>query len=143
MGGLKGKTEGILNRVSTQGNDVINMLTTLSFLLESDQLTEVQLSVSYKEHKNINIKVHLNNISEKFLSIEVREQEYLGKLRDESGNNDKKLSSLILLMTHLDFVPTLSSVCKTAGVVDVKKDLTESIIDDVSLRINHLKESIK
>lgn len=146
LDGLKGRTSGILNKVSTEGSDVINMLTTLSFLLESNQLTEVQLGVTYGAHSNFQIIIHLNSGVRKLLSIDVKEKEYFGDflkidtLNDSQSTDKLKLRSAILLMVHLDFFPTLISVFKSdSASTDTRKDLTESIIEDVSSRLDTLK----
>jgi hypothetical protein len=146
LDGLKGRTSGILNKVSTEGSDVINMLTTLSFLLESNQLTEVQLGVTYGAHNNFQIIIHLNSAIKKLLSIDVKEKEYFGEflkvdtLNDVQTTDKLKLRSALLLMVHLDFFPTLISVFKSdSASTDTRKDLTESIIEDVSSRLDTLK----
>lgn len=146
LDGLKGRTSGILNKVSTEGSDVINMLTTLSFLLESNQLTEVQLGVTYGAHSNFQIIIHLNSGIKKFLSIDVKEKEYFGEflridtLNDVQTTDKLKLRSALLLMVHLDFFPTLISVFKSdSASTDTRKDLTESIIEDVSSRLDFLR----
>lgn len=150
LDGIKGKTPGVFNKVSVEGSDVVNMLTTLSILLESESLTDVNLKFLYANHESIKIDIHINNILKKFLSIDVYEDSYRGDFRNnkfaksaiiKDGDN-LPLRALLLLMIHLEFLPNIKALfnLETLGIDDIKKDLTDKIVEDVTERMKNLKK---
>lgn len=143
LDGLKGMQKATLNKVSTQGSDVINMLTTLAFLIESERLTEVSLDTTYDIHDNIKFIIHNHR---KIISLDVDTKSYVGDFSDKddvklNGKiNDFKLRALLLLVGHLGFIPMLQSLYQLdAGNLEVKKDLIIEITEDISNRINELQ----
>lgn len=55
--GIRGDTEDLQTKVSTSGESVMNVISTLSFLLESRKLNQVILKLSYTGHENICVKL--------------------------------------------------------------------------------------
>ena len=137
LDGLKGNTRTGLNNVSTQGSDVINMLTTLAFLLESERLTEVGLNISFETHESLQLEIRTHN---QFISLDVKAEDYKGSLYNndlcikDGKVNLAILRGVILLTVHLSLIPMLSSLYKseTAGaniktelITDIRKDMTD------------------
>ncbi len=136
---VKGKTVASLNTVSTEGSDVIKMLTTLSFLLESDRLTEVSLAMTYKEHRNL--KVELRSGSD-LVGVGVDLYSYDGPYREEKID-DPILRCELLLLTHLDLLPTIQILFKNDSAdEDIKRDLAVDIVANMKRRLNKLLEEL-
>lgn len=136
---VKGKTVASLNTVSTEGSDVIKMLTTLSFLLESDRLTEVSLAMTYKKHRNL--KVELRSGSD-LVGVGVDLYSYDGPYREEKID-DPVLRCELLLLTHLDLLPTIQILFKNDSAdEDIKRDLAVDIVANMKRRLNKLLEEL-
>ncbi|MCH5358522.1 hypothetical protein [Limosilactobacillus reuteri] len=144
LDGVKGKSRTGLNNVSTQGSDVINMLTTLAFLLESERLTEVGLNISFDTHDSLQLEIKTHN---RIISLDVKPEEYMGPLTNNElcQTNGKVnlviLRSIILLTVHLSLIPMLYSLYKAdiAGT-NVKDDLVSEISADMANRLQRLKK---
>ena len=53
--GFRGDTEDSQTKVSATGESVMNIISTLSFLLESRRLNQIKLELSYADHENISL----------------------------------------------------------------------------------------
>lgn len=53
--GIKGDTVDLQTQVSASGEAVMNIISTLSFLLESRNLNQIKLDLKYTEHSNISL----------------------------------------------------------------------------------------
>ena len=144
LDGVKGHTRTGLNNVSTQGSDVINMLTTLAFLLESERLTVVGLNISFENHQNIQLEI---NTHSKLISLDIKPDDYMGAFKQndicmKDGKIDLTiLRAMILLVVHLSLIPTLYSLYKSDSAgTNVKSELISDITDDITERIEALKE---
>lgn len=146
LDGIKGNTITSLNNVSTQGSDVINTLTTLAFLLESGRLTEVRINLSFEKHNSVDLTIKTHS---KFVSIDVKEESYIGRLTNdnlcltENGIDLATLRGILLLEVHLNLIPMLYTLYKSYSAgVDIRKDLINEITEDVEKRIEYLKTEI-
>ncbi len=72
--GFKGDTEDLLAKVSMSGESVMNIISALSFLIESRNLNQITIALSYRNH--LNIEISLNNKN----TIGFDEDKYLGEL---------------------------------------------------------------
>lgn len=146
LDGIRGKTSGTLNSVSTQGNDVINMLSTLSFLLESSMLSDITVAFSFNRNDNISTVVHTNNSQSGItqLSIDVSEKKYSGYLRKKANgfsNSDldfKKLRAKILLIVHLEVIPIIYSQIKVSHFARTKVALKKRIVADLQNKLSKI-----
>lgn len=143
---FKGDTKSGVNTVSTKGSDVITLLTTLAFLLESNRLTRVGLNISFGNHKNVKLNIGTHK---KFISLDVVPEDYVGSLRENDsicvrdGKIDLTiLRGALLLIVHLSLIPMLYSLYKSDSAgTNVKGDLISDISDDITERIKVLKAS--
>lgn len=146
LDGIRGKTSGTLNSVSTQGNDVINMLSTLSFLLESSMLSDITVAFSFNRNDNISTVVHTNNSQSGItqLSIDVSEKKYSGYLRKKANgfsNSDldfKKLRAKILLIVHLEVIPIIYPQIKVSQFARTKVALKKRIVADLQNKLSKI-----
>ena len=101
INGFKGNTEDLLNTISADGSGIMNILSTLSFLLESSSLKQIRLTLSFGEHKNLELKIDVNN------TIESNEDKYRGIfLTDENSTADSVVYNQYLLIYN-EIIPLI------------------------------------
>ena len=59
--GFKGKTEDLLNTVSAEGPSVMNILSTLSFLIESQNLRQITFDLKYSDLPSLEVMLSTSN----------------------------------------------------------------------------------
>lgn len=96
--GFKGDTEDLLNKVSATGESVINIISTLSFLLESKNLNQIKLDLEYRNHENIQLVLTNNG------TITTALEKYQGEY--EELDEDELLAKLYLLI-YIEILPML------------------------------------
>ncbi len=79
--GFRGDSEDLQTTVSVTGESVINIISTLAFLLESNNLKQIQVDLSCTEHENINLRLQRK-------TIQVDMENYQGKYESD-GENEK------------------------------------------------------
>lgn len=95
--GFRGDTEDLQTRVSATGESVMNIISTLSFLLESSRLNQIKVELCYSEHENISLILKKDCIAIDF-------KPYLGSFERE--DNDAKMAKLYLLV-YLEILPLM------------------------------------
>ena len=97
--GLKGNTDDLLNKVTADGKTIMNVISTLSFLLESNNISRIKTDIEYKEHQHISLT--LNKTS----TIDTDLKDYTGILLG------KELAfSELLLTIYIELIPNLFRV---------------------------------
>lgn len=96
--GFKGQTDDQISYVSADGDSILNILSTLSFLLESKLLQQIKLRMQLDEHENIEITLKDTK------TIAVNINKYDGPFDDYS--KDQKYAEIYLL-TYLEIMPML------------------------------------
>lgn len=136
--GFKGDTEDSLTQVSATGESVMNIISTLSFILESSSLNQIKLNLDYMEHPNISIKLQRNTVNIYF-------EEYQGCF-ERDGYEDRYAK--IYLMVYLEILPYLvqeydSDLGNDAWGRNVKiqfmKDVASTLMEKVQNRINSIE----
>lgn len=94
--GIRGNTEDLQTKVATSGESVMNIISTLSFLLESRRLNQVVLNLRYTGHDNIGVKLQKNTVE--------FERPYIGEYMDSSS--DEQFAKIYLLL-YLEILPIL------------------------------------
>lgn len=95
--GFRGNTEDLQNKITASGESVMNLISTLSFLLESKQLDQVKIDIAYPPHENISLKIQQG-------ILEVDTPSYHGPF--ETDEQCLKISKLYLLV-YLEIIPLL------------------------------------
>ncbi len=95
--GFRGNTEDSQTKVSADGESVMNIISTLSFLLESSRLNQIKLDLSYAEHENISLLLNKGVVS-----IDLKS--YQGSF--EHVEETTKIAKLYLLV-YLELLPIL------------------------------------
>lgn len=95
--GFSGDTEDSQTKVSASGESVMNIISTLSFFLESRKLKQIKLDLSYKTHEKIGLVLKDGTLEEDFKS-------YLGSY--ENDQTDEQIAKMYL-MAYVEIVPIL------------------------------------
>lgn len=96
--GFKGNTEDLLAKVSMSGESVMNIISALSFLIESQNLNQITVDLSYRNHTNIEISLNNKN------TIGFAEDKYLGKLNQSSR---EEITAICFLTLYSEIIPIL------------------------------------
>lgn len=96
--GFKGDTEDSLTTISAQGESVMNIISTLSFLIESKNLNQINIDFAYRTHTNVGIT--LNNKNTVFIS----EDRYTGDLLQ---NTYYERIAKIILLIYTEVIPIM------------------------------------
>ncbi|MCQ9293249.1 hypothetical protein NQ040_04825 [Staphylococcus cohnii] len=97
--GFKGDAEDEISRITTDGDTVMNLISSIAFLLESRKLTSIKLKVRFNNHQKLVFKLHING------SINIDMDEYNGDFRNLEEN---ERTAKILLLIYLEIMPLLS-----------------------------------
>lgn len=87
--GFRGDTEDQQTKVTATGESVINIISSLSFLLESRRLDQVRIDLTYDGHENISLDVQAETLS-------IILKSYQGKY--ETDTEDLRIAKLNLLV---------------------------------------------
>lgn len=96
--GFKGDTEDLLTKVSATGESVMNIISTLSFLLESSNLNQIKLDLKYSDHDNIGLVLKRGVVT-------ADAEQYCGPLEQETVFEIKMAK--IYLLVYLEILPVL------------------------------------
>lgn len=94
--GIRGNTEDLQAKVATSGESVMNIISTLSFLLESRRLNQVLLNMKYTGHENIYVKIQKNTVDVS--------NPYLGEY---TADTNEVLLGMIYLLLYFEILPLL------------------------------------
>lgn len=139
---FKGDTEDFLNKVSAQGESVINIISTLSFLLESKNVNQITVDIQYGEHENIELVLNNKDI------LSTNMGEYQGCFEVESEN--VSLAKLYLLL-YIEIIPILVQQYKSEeedGLwnaqinIEFLKKVASDLSNKVENRIDALESEI-
>lgn len=139
--GFKGDTEDSLTTISAEGESVMNIISTLSFLIESKNLNQINIDFAYRNHRNIGVT--LNNKSTIFVS----EDRYIGELLQDHTYHER--IAKIILVLYTEIIPII--IQNYQNDVDVNLwnqgiciEFLQQVANDLSAkvtnRINDLKE---
>ncbi len=95
--GFRGSADDLQTKVSAYGESVMNIISTLSFLLESNSLNMIQIDLSCTEHENISLVLQRGTVSIDFPS-------YQG-IYEQDGPEIKYAK--LYLMVYLEVLPSL------------------------------------
>lgn len=100
---FKGDTNDDLNTIEATGDSLMNILSTLSFLLESNSLSQISLRLEYTNHKKIEIKLDTNN------SLGIAYNNYQGAFKKEPYKDISEVhkESLVYLFIYTEVFPRI------------------------------------
>ena len=138
--GIRGDTEDRQTRVSTSGESVMNVISTLSFLLESRNLNQVILTLSYTGHENICVKLQKATVE--------YQKPYNGIFENDSP---EELIAKLYLMLYIEILPILEQEYRTniedgiwnqEAYVDFLNGLKDTIIEKIENKIRVINTKI-
>lgn len=137
--GFKGDTEDLQTRVSASGETVMNIISTLSFLLESSNLNQVKVDLSYTEHANISLLLQKGTINV-FLN------DYSGVYEHEQ-TQEQEIAKLYLTV-YLEILPLLlqeynMDIGNDLWSQDVYMDFINNVAETLMEKITHKIASLK
>ena len=125
---FKGDTEDLMTKVTARGESVINIISTLSFLLESNKLNQIRLDISSAEHNNI--ELHLTDRG----TISTAYIKYMGIYGDSTKDIWKAKMYLII---YLEIIPALLQAYQNDGWDNEKNiEFMRKVAQDLSLKID-------
>lgn len=138
--GFKGNTHDALTKVSATGESVMNIISTLSFLLESGNITQINLAICYGDHQNIDLTINHKGI------ISTEYSKYVGNLTDE---NYEVSYCKLLLIIYLEILPIFFNFYKqeiedaewnTNKNIDFLNNVAQKLSESVEKKIKDMKE---
>ena len=94
---FRGSVDDLQTKVSATGESVMNLISTLSFLLESNSLNKIQIDMSGTEHENISLILQSGTVS-------TETKLYQGKYELD---NENEMIAELYLMIYLEVIPNL------------------------------------
>lgn len=138
--GFKGDTEDSLTTISAEGESVMNIISTLSFLIESKNLNQINLDLEYKTHMNIGVT--LNNRNTIFFS----DERYTGELIQKSSHYE--LIAKVVLILYTEIIPII--IQNYQNDVDANfwnqgkcVEFLQQVADDLQLKISNRIDDLK
>lgn len=137
---FKGDSQDLLTTVSADGESVMNIISTMSFLLESRKIDSIVIDVSYEEHDSIEVVLGTNNYPS--INIDLYAGEY-----NKSKYEEHKEWLLYLLL----FIEILTNITQAhmdeleSGTWDENKykeflkDVANDLMTEVQLKIEDLE----
>lgn len=141
--GFKGDTEDLLTKVSATGESVINIISTLSFLLESKNLNQIKLDLEYGNHDNIELVL----TNKGTVSTDI--SKYQGEF--EADVNNELLTKLYLVI-YIEIMPILmqaynsdieNELWNAQKNIGFLKTVAENLSEKVLKRVQVLEEAIR
>lgn len=137
--GFRGDSEDSQTVVSATGESVMNLISTLSFLLESRRLNQIKLELSYAEHEKISLILKKETIAIDF-------KPYQGIFEQE--NSDSIIAKLYLLV-YLEILPIIDQEYQSNVAddfwsqntyIDFMKDVAANLTGKINTKIASLNE---
>ena len=135
--GFRGDTEDLQTKVSATCESVMNIISTLSFFLESRRLDQIKIEFSYDKHENISLTLKNGTISIDFAP-------YQGEFEDDSRDIMK---SKLYLLVYLEILPILdqeyqSDVSNEIWGENAYKSFMGNVASEITQRINDKIEAM-
>lgn len=128
--GFKGDTNDLLNTITATGDSLMNILSTLSFLLESNSLSQISLRVKYTNHNKIEIKLDTND------SLGISYHNYQGAFKKEPYKDisEKHQESLVYLFVYTEIFPIIKQWYMEDQEDQEDQDMSRSKWDEIEHR---------
>ena len=139
--GIRGNTEDLQTIISASGESVMNVISTLSFLLESRKLNQVILNLRYSEHENICVKIQNATVE--------YQRPYKGVFEEDPQNDPDQFSAKLYLLLYLEILPLLEQEYRSnldteawgpSAYRTFLQELKDNIIQKIEEKINSVKQ---
>jgi len=143
---FRGQTTDATNMVSANGDTIMNILSTLSFLLESNLMKQIKFNVEYDEHNNIGLVLSKGVIgtSVKSYSGIFEDDDYSSLTKEDS---DSIIEAKIYLVCYLIILPEIIQTYDVAideneWNSEKHKEFLKNVANDLQEKINHRVKDI-
>lgn len=138
--GFKGDTEDSLTTITAEGESVMNIISTLSFLIESKNLNQINLDVAYRDHTNIGVTLNNKN------TVTVFEDRYTGVLLQNTSRYEM-LSKMILTL-YTEIIPIMyqsyqNDIEANAWNQGRCVEFLQQVASDLSIKVNSRIDDLK
>lgn len=135
---FQGDTEDSQTKLSASGESVMNVISALSFFLESKQLKTVTIELSYRNHSKIEITIKSD-------ALDVDTKSYIGDF-DYLDPDEKK--ARLHLLVYLEIIPLLIQEYRTDKENDLWNtnryfDFVVDVANTIAKKIDQKKKSIR
>lgn len=138
--GFKGSSDDEISRITADGDTIMNLISSLTFLLESRNLEFVKVNIQYKDHKDIIFRLNTNG------SIMLDLEDYRGPHKTMRETDAEAIieSSKTLLLVYNEILPLIAYWYSTERDEaewgeEVYEQFLESLSADIKERIDELK----
>lgn len=100
--GFKGNTDDKISKITADGNTVMKLMSSLTFLLESEDLVFIKLKVSTTNHRTIIFKLQKNG------AVDIDIDNYRGSYLDGTPQSIEDLPIKLFLLIYLEIIPILN-----------------------------------
>ncbi|SDA10201.1 hypothetical protein SAMN02910447_00072 [Ruminococcus sp. YE71] len=134
---FQGDTEDSQTKLSASGESVINVISALSFFLESRQLNKVSIELSYGSHTKIDVSIRRDVLDVDLLS-------YIG---DFDNDEPDEMKAKLNLLVFLEIIPLLIQEYQTDKENEEWNnkcylDFISDVADTIADKIEKKKESL-
>lgn len=138
--GFRGETDDSLSKVSANGETVMNIISTLSFFLESKNINQIKVDINFNNHNTIDLTLNTNS------TVKTNILNYIGPFNID--NNSDLLISKLYLLIYLELIPTLNNAYLIAIEneewnqnikIDFLKNVAEELNNRVEEKIHNLE----
>lgn len=141
---FKGNSQDLLTTVTADGESVMNIISTMSFLLERGKIDSIVIEASYIDHDSIEVVLGTNN----YPSINI--ESYIGKYDNDEYKDQREWLLYILL-----FIELLTNITQVymdeldSGTwyenkyEEFLKDVADDLMTEVKLKIKDLDKHKK
>lgn len=140
--GIKGFTDDQSNKVSATGCDVLKLLSTLAFILESRNYRDANIQLSYGLHKNIEVSVWSSG------KIAIDYKKYSGKWGDNATQGIREKLSILICLEIMPLLVKWYNCDKKNGEwsketqIKFLNQIAENVKNKIEYKINAVSETI-
>lgn len=137
--GFRGDTEDLQTQVSATGESVMNIISTLSFLLENRRLNQIKLELSYAEHESISLILKKESVAIEF-------KPYQGVFEQEETDS---ITAKLYLLVYLEILPMIEqeyqsnivdNVWSKNAYIDFMDSVAQNLTEKIGAKIDSLNE---
>ncbi|MBE5714845.1 MAG: hypothetical protein EGR74_00865 [Ruminiclostridium sp.] len=137
--GFKGDTDDLQTKVTATGESVMNIISTLSFLLESNNLNQVKVDLNYSKHSNITLTLQKDTVC-------IDPNSYCGIF--ETDETSEETISKLYLMVYLEILAQLrqeyyNDIDNEYWNTNVHSDFLQQVGKKLSEKIDEKTQAIK
>ncbi len=137
--GFRGDTEDSQTKVSATGESVMNIISTLSFLLESRRLNQIKLELNYADHENISLILKKNCVAIDF-------KPYQGVYDQDPPDS---ITAKLYLLVYLEILPIIEQeyqsnvaddVWSNIAYINFMNNVAQNLTEKITAKISTLNK---